>query len=76
MEMERKQRETEKANRQQLESNREKMKEAAIKDQEPSNIDNYIDDQFKDLFKLPQDSGNERERDREGEQQSIFGVLI
>ncbi|KZS08627.1 Myosin-VIIa [Daphnia magna] len=75
MEMERRQRETERANRQQLESNREKMKEAAIKDQEPSNIDNYIDDQFKDLFKLSPDSGNERERDRDGEQQSIFGNI-
>uniref|UniRef100_A0A0P6FXT3 Unconventional myosin-X n=1 Tax=Daphnia magna TaxID=35525 RepID=A0A0P6FXT3_9CRUS len=75
MEMERRQRETERANWQQLELNREKMKEAAIKDQEPSNIDNYIDDQFKDLFKLSPDSGNERERDRDGEQQSIFGNI-
>ncbi|XP_046447605.1 myosin-VIIa-like isoform X1 [Daphnia pulex] len=65
MDMERQQRETERVNRQQLESNREKMKEAAIKEQEPSNIDNYIDD----LFKLPQDSGNEREKETEGKPQ-------
>lgn len=67
MDMERQQRETERVNRQQLESNREKMKEAAIKEQEPSNIDNYIDD----LFKLPQDSGNEREKETEGKPQWV-----
>lgn len=68
MDMERRQREMERANLQQLESNREKMKEAAIKEQEPSNIDNYIDD----LFKLPQDSGNEREKETDGRQPFVY----
>lgn len=68
MEMERRQREMEQLNKQQLEYNREKMKEAAIKEQEPSNIDNYIDD----LFKLPQDSGNEREKETDGKQPFVY----
>ena len=68
MDMERRQREMERANRQQLESNREKMKEAAIKEQEPSNIDKIIDD----LFNLPQDSGNEREKETDGKQPFVF----
>jgi myosin-7 len=68
MDMERRQREMERANLQQLESNREKIKEAAIKELEPSNIDKIIDD----LFKLPQDSGNEREKETDGRQPFVY----
>ena len=68
MDMERRQREMERANLQQLESNREKIKEAAIKELETTIIDNYIDD----LFKLPQDSGNEREKETDGRQPFVY----
>jgi myosin-7 len=70
MDMERRQREMERANLQQLESNREKIKEAAIKELEPSIID--IDGLIDDLFKLPQDSGNEREKETDGRQPFVY----